>query len=250
MTLDRQYNWNLPFTLKTIEDCLQYIKDHYAEHQEESAMRITDFNIFHETMGPFTVKQNSDTITISHDGTHASIVTAAGSLHLGGTSVNYVSIGHAGTITFVGTAGLQCGNIWAEGVAVDLTSALQNDWDQILAFDTNGISRGMTSDHANDHILVASSGDYLVSYNWSGHCQFSHEWDVELGKNNGATKFENISGHVTTATAGRIMSLSCSGIVALDATDTLELWIKRTSAGNDIVLTTDNCAVTATMIGG
>jgi len=71
MTLDRQYNWNLPFTLKTVEDCLQYIKDHYAEHQEESAMRVTDFNIFHETMGPFTIKQNSDTIVISHDGTNA-----------------------------------------------------------------------------------------------------------------------------------------------------------------------------------
>jgi len=57
--------------LKTVEDCLQYIKDHYAEHQEESAMRVTDFNIFHETMGPFTIKQNSDTIVISHDGTNA-----------------------------------------------------------------------------------------------------------------------------------------------------------------------------------
>jgi hypothetical protein len=101
MTLDRQYTWNLPFTLKTVEDCLKYIKDHYAEHQEESAMRITDFNIFHETMGPFTIKQNSDTVTISHDGDDAYIKWSDGNLTLqtdeGVNTATFVDIKGKGT---------------------------------------------------------------------------------------------------------------------------------------------------------
>ena len=70
MTLDRQYNWNLPFTLKTVEDCLQYIKDHYAEHQEESAMRIADFNTFRGTIAPFIIGDGASNYSeFEQDGT-------------------------------------------------------------------------------------------------------------------------------------------------------------------------------------
>lgn len=156
-----------------------------------------------------------------------------------------------GDIIFTGTgAGLCFAEIYAHAVAVDLTSVAQNDWDQVVAFDTNGESNNATPDHANDHITITKAGKYLVSFFWCGHTTgVPHTWDFHISKNNNGVAFPNLTTHITTAVAGRLTHAGASAILDLALNDTIELWVQRLSAGGNIVLTTDNCVITIVQIG-
>ncbi len=156
-----------------------------------------------------------------------------------------------GDIIFTGAgAGLCYAEIYAHAVDVDLTSESVNDWDQITAFNTNGVSNNATPDHTNNHITITKAGKYLVSFYWSGStAAVPHTWDFHVSKNNNAVDFPNVSTHITTATAGRITHAGASAILDLAVNDTIELWVQRLSAGNNVVLTTDNCVVSLVQIG-
>lgn len=168
-----------------------------------------------------------------------------------GDAANYSEFLTDGDLIFYGTAGLCFGEIYAHSVAAAITSVNQNDWDQITAFDTNGLSNNTTPDHTNDHITISKAGKYLISFHWCGHGPAAvHDWDFYIAVNNRTTTFNNITAHVTSPIAQNDTSVSATGIANLSVNDTVELWVTRTSAGNNIVLTTDNCNITITQIGG
>ncbi|MCK5601023.1 hypothetical protein KAR91_04080 [Candidatus Pacearchaeota archaeon] len=140
----------------------------------------------------------------------------------------------------------QYGEISAHAVSVNLTSVNQNDWDQILAFNTNGESSNLiVPDHTNDHITENKAGVYEISFNWSGFGPASpHDWDIHVAKNNRGTTFTNFTGHFRTPTAQNLQTVTgCSGKVSLSIEDTIELWIQRLSAGSNIILTTTACTL-------
>lgn len=156
-----------------------------------------------------------------------------------------------GDVTFAATgAGLPFAEISAHDASAGITSVNQNDWDQITAFDTDGQSNNATPDHASDHITITKPGKYLVMWGWSGNGPAAaHDWDFHIAKNNRDVDFNNTSAHLTTPTTQKVTSIGGSAILDLAVDDTVELWVQRTSAGNNIVLTTENCTIKLVQIG-
>lgn len=132
------------------------------------------------------------------------------------------------------------GEIWAHDATANITSVAQNDWDQIVAFDMDGLSSAnITPDHTNDHITISEAGDYQVHFEWSGYGPaVAHDWNFHLALNNRGTTENNVTAHLTTPTTQKTTSAGCTGLVTLAIGDTVELWVQRTSAGSNIVLTT------------
>ncbi|MCK5611419.1 hypothetical protein KAR91_56635 [Candidatus Pacearchaeota archaeon] len=147
--------------------------------------------------------------------------------------------------------GLIFAEVYAHATADDITSEAINDWDQIVAFDTDGESNGATPDHTNDHITILTAGRYLVNFHWCGNGPNTVEdWALHISKNNMDTNFSNLGSHFTSPSTQKEVSVSGCGIVDLAVGDTIEMWVQRLSAGNNIVLTTMNCGITLTQIGG
>lgn len=168
-----------------------------------------------------------------------------------GDGTNYAAFDDDGDLTFVGTAGLPYGELFAHDVDVDLTSATVNDWDQIVAFNTNHESNNTTPDHTSDHITIVKAGIYLATFTWTGHGPgAAHDWDFHLAKNDRAVTFNEVTAHIMTPVAQNLLSVSSSGILDLAVDDTVEMWVQRTSAGSNVVLTTTQCMITIVQVGG
>jgi hypothetical protein len=166
-----------------------------------------------------------------------------GGVALGATSLTGVAVWESG-------GGLPYGGISGHAVADAITSVAQNDWDQIVGFNANDDAQSMTPDHTNDHITITEAGYYLATISWSGRtAAVPHDWEFYLCKNNNAAQFNNVATYVTTVTAARVVSVSVTGVVSLAASDTIELWTKRTSAGANIVLTTEHCVISLLQVG-
>lgn len=134
----------------------------------------------------------------------------------------------------------QFGEIWAHNVASNITSVAQNDWDQIVAFNTNGNYFGSVApDHTNAHVTIGLGGVYQVHFEWSGYGPaVAHDWNFHIAINNMASMFNNITAHTTTPTTQKTQSIGCTGLASFSAGDTVEMWVQRISAGSDVQLTT------------
>jgi hypothetical protein len=145
----------------------------------------------------------------------------------------------------------QYGSIHAHDSTVEITSVAQNDWDQITAFDANGISSSLVvPDHTNDHITVNFTGDCQVHVHWSGHGpNVAHDWIFQLAKNNRAAQYPSVTAHLTTPSTQKETATSASDIVSVTAGDTLELWTQRRSAGSNIILTTVHAVISIHKVG-
>lgn len=146
---------------------------------------------------------------------------------------------------------LQFGEIYAHDVTDVISSVAVNDWDQLVAFDTNGEStRGVTPDQANNQIVIERPGVYQIDFTWSGFGPASpHDWDLHAALNNRTTSLNNFTAHFRTPTAQNKQTVSTpGGKVFLNVNDTVELWIQRLSAGNNIDLTTIACTLGVTRI--
>lgn len=116
---------------------------------------------------------------------------------------------------------------------------------QIIDFNTNDPSIGVTPEHASDHLVVLIGGDYFVNCsvavkNSSGTPHIIH---VEVKKNNGAVDVLPAHAHRSLPTASDIGSISLSGIATLEANDTIELWAS-TDSGTDRNVTFEDVVLT------
>ena len=147
--------------------------------------------------------------------------------------------------------GLPFGQIYEEDGTSTLALAAQDTYYQITAFSANGESNLTTPDHTNDHITVSKAGKYLVSASIAIESAQANEYDFHVQKNNGATDFQCISIHLDTNVASKTTQASATGILDLDANDTVELWVKRLDGGAvSKTITIINASITLTQIGG
>jgi hypothetical protein len=113
---------------------------------------------------------------------------------------------------------------------------------QVTIFDTNGPYNGLVPDHTNDHITVPTSqgtGIYFiaVSATVNSVAGAASRFEMTVQRDNGAAALgglhcdRNIAGG-----AGASGVISMSDIVALTATDTIEVWIENeTNTQNYVV---------------
>ena len=118
---------------------------------------------------------------------------------------------------------------------------------QVLIFDTDGLSRGTTPDHTNDHITIDKAGRYLVTCTISFSGTANHEIGLGVHKNNGVTHITNLHTHRKLGSGGDIGACSVMGIVALSATDTVELWAWNETGTAEIVI--EDVTLTVVRVG-
>jgi hypothetical protein len=148
--------------------------------------------------------------------------------------------------------GLQFGEIWVKDNtnATTLNSAAKV---QVTDFANNGESNGtVVPDHINDHITVGFEGRYMVAISVVARndAAQTHDLELELYVNNGATAFDNVHSHRTlpggVTSAG---SISMNGICNFSASDTVELWATTNAAANrDVVF--EDVTMSIFQIGG
>jgi len=109
---------------------------------------------------------------------------------------------------------------------------------QFTGFDTNGPSFDATPDNSNDHIVIGTSGTYMVSLSAAvdsvGVGGIIAQFQVQ--RNNGT---EEIVPHVNRGLGGgggEIGVTSMSGMVALDAGDTVEFWVENETSTTNLLV--------------
>ena len=134
------------------------------------------------------------------------------------------------------------GNLTCYNVADALNTVAVDTWYQITSFTTQGnLTVSVTVSVAESHIEIGSSGTqcFLSWFSGALHCAAAHSFELMLKKNNGATALTSVVAEVSTP-AATPYNISAQNVIALNAEDTLELWIKRTTAGDNITVTIDN----------
>lgn len=153
----------------------------------------------------------------------------------------------------LGAAARQYGEIYAYDVAGTITIAASGIANkvQIDVFDTDGESTAeVVPDHTNDHLTVGQTGPYFVA------CSIAAEsvagaaalfgWGCWV--NNGATQLANLHAHRQLSGGGSDRgSISLSGIAALTATDTLEVWTYNETNTQNVVV--DDITLSAIYLG-
>lgn len=195
---------------------------------------------------------NSNNVSLIAAGTEL-VRVANTDLKIGGPAgSNYAKFSADGDLDFAGGSGLTFGDIYGSGVASSITSSAVNDYDQLLGFASNGVSNGdATPDHTNDHITVTTSGVHLLLWQWSGYSTTAaeHTWGMYLRLNNGGTDLVPLT-RFRTAGSSAYDVVSGYKLASLTANDTVELWVRRFSAGTDINFTSNYLSLSALKIGG
>ena len=169
-----------------------------------------------------------------------------GTSRFGDVDTNYVEIGTTGDLTFTGSSGLYYGIIAGDDQTIG--TATQNVYAQVT-FDEAGDSNGITISTADNHMTISKAGTYDISAHFSAHCATPQDFEIQIKKNNGVTNI--FHGHMfqTMGVASRVYGSSIGVIDELSANDTLELWVRCTSAATkDIIF--DHVSLKAVMIGG
>lgn len=153
-----------------------------------------------------------------------------------------------GNLYFDNDAGLPYGNVNIEDNSTATTISTQNVWVQV-AFDTNGESNLTTPDHTNDHILITKAGKYFISAAFDAHDGgVNDQYEISIYKNNGATQLSGMRTHVFFDFSTSEPQGSFHGIADLAVNDTVEMWVRNTSATDDITFAFAN--ISLTMVGG
>lgn len=152
----------------------------------------------------------------------------------------------SGDVVFTGAgSGLPYGCI--SGLAETVTCTDQSTYYQVT-FDTAGPSNLTTISIANEEITVLKTGIYVIAVTACFHSGVSHDFELLVKKNDGATPLEP---HLfqTTAVANQVENTAGSCIVSLTANDRIELFVRCTdAAGQDAIF--DHVSLTCAMVGG
>jgi len=183
------------------------------------------------------------------------VIDSTGTTALGdGGTTNYSSFSSTGDLTFVGSAGLCFGEIYANDVADTITitnSGIANKV-QVTSFAVDGLSNNTTPDHTNDHITITIAGMYLCTVSISASSAGgggADQFGLSVWKNNGNTEFANLHTHRKLAGGGGDTgSLSMSGIIDLAVADTIEVWCWNEDSADDLVV--GDATLSLIQIGG
>ena len=165
-----------------------------------------------------------------------------------GSSSNYMRVNDVGNVSWKGGGGVSYGEIWVRGNTSATVIPAASSYVQFIGFGNNGQSNVSTPESNNNHIIAGTSGTFLVT------CSFHTESvgggaadtiDMEIRTNNGVTRFNNLHTHRKLAGGGGdIGSMSMSGLAALAATDTVELWLSNDDNATNILVADANISIT------
>jgi hypothetical protein len=122
---------------------------------------------------------------------------------------------------------------------------------QVTTFNSNGVSNLSVPSHGSDHITISRSGVYSVNVSVSLDSVAGSGGTIGIGlfKNNGTTQFQNVHAtHDLAGGGGEAASLSLSGLIDVNNTDTIEVWVWNDSNSNNVVV--DDITLSLSMIGG
>ncbi len=123
---------------------------------------------------------------------------------------------------------------------------------QITVFDSDCPSNGILSVHGENHLVINSPGVYLIAFtvHVNNNAAQTHVIDISVWKNNGATELTEIHAHRTLeGGSGDIGSMAGTGIVALVAGDTVEMWADTDITADRSVTFTD-VSLSVLKVGG
>jgi len=114
------------------------------------------------------------------------------------------------------------------GLDETVTCTDQNTWYQVT-FDAIKASNNTTPSTANNDIVIEVTGDYKIGTTACLHTSNAQDIELLVKKENGTV---DIGNHIyqTTGVAGKVENTAASTIAGILATDTLELWVRCTSA--------------------
>ena len=116
-----------------------------------------------------------------------------------------------------------------EGINETVVCTNQNTWYQVT-FNTAGVTNLIEADITNNELELMIAGHYQVSVVACFHSIVSHDWELMVKKNDGATDLEP---HLfqTTAVADKVENTAGTCLINLTgANDRVELWIRCTDA--------------------
>lgn len=120
------------------------------------------------------------------------------------------------------------GEVWVNGNSAPTTITSLGTWEKFIGFDQNGHAGGAIPDHTSDHVTAARDGTYMASASASFYGVPGDSYEVGIQKNNGDTVFNNIVSRKKIDVSGDT-TISISGLVSLEASDTVELWARQYS---------------------
>jgi len=153
-------------------------------------------------------------------------------------------------------SGLLYGEIYVEGVDIDIVLPAQDVYYQINAWSEgpghDGEFNGVESEMVNDRIPIKYAGRYMVTWTASSYSAAKNEYEYEIHVNDGSKDFENTEGYRTTSVASAVGNSSGGGICNFAVGDTVELWVKRLDGGDvsPKTLTIRQARITVVKMGG
>jgi len=194
--------------------------------------------------------------TVDSDGSLGNLhLTPDGSTTIGdGGTTNYLQISPTGDSIFHGSGGLVFGEIYGYDTNTTLAIANTGIANKVIvnAFDTNGLANNMTPDATNNILTCDVIGKYLctvsaviASTGGGGGALIG----LGVWKNNGTVICNNVHAHRRLAGGGvDTGSVSLSGIITANATDTVELWCWNESNADDVIV--DDVTLSLVQVGG
>lgn len=134
--------------------------------------------------------------------------------------------------------GLIYGEIYVEGIDVEVDVDAQDVYVQVLAWSPggpdgiNGEAYLTTPDVTEDHITILKDRRYFVRWHVSCYAAQKQEYEFEVFINDGNVGYPNTEAYRTTSVASAVAAMSGGGICTLLADDTVELWVERKDGGS------------------
>ena len=149
--------------------------------------------------------------------------------------------------TAVGTS--TYGEVYASNNGAATVIALVNTWYQFTDFTAVGDFNNTTPSIATDDITILADGDYYVAASISVAGTPNNAFELQIQKNGGTVVYPDLLAEHFMNAAGTVCTLEISGIADLVATDTVELWIRNTTAGNNATLEQVNLSLHIMILG-
>ena len=184
---------------------------------------------------------------------NASLVLGAGgdaSVYFDGTDlvINPKVVGSggvniAGFQYFTGD-GLPYGDMFADDNSTATTISVVDTWYQIESFNTDVAENDADVDNTNDHITIGKTGKYFIAFNGDFHDgTVNNEYEIAVFKNNGATQLTGLKTHIMFDFATSEPQAVVQGIADLTSGDTIEVWVKNNTGGNNVTCVFANLTI-------
>ena len=165
----------------------------------------------------------------------------------GDSSATYQTVETNGDTFWTGSgSGIAYGIIAGDDETITCTT--QSTYYQVT-FDTVGQENMMTGSTANNEIVISKTGAYEIILHVSLHSANAQDFEILLKKNNGATELFHGHMFLTTGVSSKQIGSSVSTLDRLTANDTIEAWVRCTSAGaKDCIF--DHVSIVLKQVGG